>query len=54
VLEDAVGVNGDNAIGQLAQVPNVLMSHIVGHLPFLAIPCFINTEHERPSTQSLA
>ncbi|GEM_PF-5093180 len=53
-VQHPIGIDGDDAIGEAVDVPNILAGGVVGGLPFLAVAGLVNTEDERPLTQRLA
>jgi hypothetical protein len=46
VIQDAIGIDGHHAIGQLADVPNVLVSHVIRGFPLFSVARLVNTQHE--------
>jgi len=46
VIQDAIGVDRHDAIGQLTQIPNVLVGHVIRGFAFLAVARLINAQHE--------
>ncbi len=54
MVQDAIGVNGHDPIGELAQVPDVLVSHIVGGFPLFSVSRLVNAQHECSAPKRLA
>ena len=53
MIQDAIGVDRDDAIGELAYIPNGVMGHLLRGFAFLAVACLINAQHERPASKGL-
>ena len=47
LIQDAIGVDGHNAILELTQIANLLMGHVIGGVAFLAVTRLINAPEER-------
>src|SRR5512142_484240 len=46
LIQDAIGIDGHDAILELAQIANVLMGHVIGAVAFLAVTRLIDAQHE--------
>jgi hypothetical protein len=53
LIQDAIGVDRHDAILELAQVPDVLMGHVIGGLAFFAVARLVNAQDERPASERL-
>jgi hypothetical protein len=52
-VEHALGIHRDHAIGERVHIADVLVRHIIGRMPLLAVARLVNAEEERRLAERL-
>lgn len=46
MIQEAIGVDRHDPIGELVQVPNVLVSHVICGFPLFSVARLVDAQHE--------